>query len=138
MRRKKDPGPIAARAPPWPPSGRLSEYEPAEAEAEAEAEGVVGKITVGDVERMEVGAGIEEVWSVDSCEMLELNLVWSLVRGLFTLSVTVRTYVLVIVLTVVFKCKAVTLEVICTNVSAVISNSDLRSAIASSRLRFNI
>jgi len=73
MRRKKEPGPIAARAPPWPPSGRLSEYE--SAEDEAGGEGIVVEIGMGDVDRMEVGAGAEEVRSVDSCEILEVNLV---------------------------------------------------------------
>jgi len=66
MRRKKEPGPIAARAPPWPPSGRRSGYE--SAEDEAEGEGVVVRIDVGDVVRV-------EVTRVDSCEMLESNLV---------------------------------------------------------------
>jgi len=78
MRRNREPGPIAASAPPWPPSGRCSEYECAEVETGAEGEGVVGKIDVDDMRLVpvEVAAGVEEVRSVDSCEMLELNLKW--------------------------------------------------------------
>ena len=44
---------------------------------EAEDEGVVVRIDVGAVERVEVAARAWEVRSVDSCEMLELNLRWN-------------------------------------------------------------
>ena len=56
MKRTMIPGPIADRAPAWPPSGRSSgsEYSLAEAEAEVEGEVAVVKVEVGDVSLVSV------------------------------------------------------------------------------------
>jgi len=61
MKRTMIPGPMADRAPAWPPSGRSSGGEYSLAEAEAEVEGVVVGDEVGDVSSVSVARVVSVV-----------------------------------------------------------------------------